>query len=216
VATGAEDELLRGSAARAADAFALAARSALNGNAMAAAIRYVFAARAAQRSPPASVREAIGVIVSRLGPVLELSTVGEASSTLRPAALDPEALDQLAARYAAKDDEDSATSARALAEVIRGNADSAVRIAQEAQVGGSSRSHLIAAIAQGATGRLGESVRSALLALAAARRTTDAAGEAAALALLGTLYRSLGRDTDSTALTERAHAIPKAATRPPA
>lgn len=79
---------------------------------------------------------------------------------------------------------------RALAGLLKGDATLARRVG----AGGSSvRDHLLGALAAARESHVPAAVRSAVAALAQARRERDVSGEAATLAMLASLYHAVGR-----------------------
>ncbi|MBL8683783.1 MAG: hypothetical protein JNK05_31715 [Myxococcales bacterium] len=194
----------------AAIAFALAARSALEAGLRASALRYlVLAARHPDQN---EVSATIRSTLQALGPAVSFEVVGARTRPSRARTLDPTALDAAAAQLEATD-ADGAARLRALAELIRGNSQRAMQIASAPPSSdeSSSKLQLTAALAQAATGDAPRAVRSTVLALAIARQRTDTAGEAAALSLLASLYRALGRDDDARTMAEAARKLLPAA-----
>jgi hypothetical protein len=218
-AAAGESLLRAGRTRESAASFARAARNALEGKLRAAAVRYLAAAR-----PPGgtdrladdvkavmrSVADAIGsaVVVTRHG--------GEPDTVSRPRAVDPEYLEQTAAHLAERNDVEGAARLRTLAEVVRGNSQKALRISGSHSSEGSSRSQLVAALAQAGAGEMHVAIRSALTALAIARKAHERSGEAAALAVLSTLYKASGHEAESRGLAESARKLQSPASHDPA
>jgi hypothetical protein len=205
--TRAEALRRQGRARDAAEAYARAATAALEAGLRAAAVRYVAAAHpgSGASAPSAGVSAALEAIATALGPAVQIESLDKPeTSGSRARVLDPEALEQAAAQFDSRDDTDAAARLRALAELARGNAQRALRLADAGRTEGSSKSQLTVALTQAAAGELPRAVRTTLAALAQSRRSGEAGGEAAALALLSALYRASGRDDDARILAEGA------------
>jgi|LNFM01.1.fsa_nt_gb hypothetical protein len=194
----------------AAVAFALASRTALEAELRATALRYLVVA--ARHPDQPEVAACIRATLSSLGPAVSFEVVGARTRPSRARALDPNALDATAMQLEATD-ADGAARLRALAELVRGNSQRAMQIASAPPSSdeSSSKLQLTAALAQAATGDAPRAVRSTILALAIARQRSDAAGEAAALSLLASLYRAFGRDEDARTMAEAARRLLPAA-----
>lgn len=188
-------------------AFAQAARTALDANAHAAALRFLV--HAARDSDQPEIASTIRATLAAIGPAVSFEVVGARTRPSRARTFDPFALEAAAAQLESRDDADGASRLRALAELVRGNSQRAVQLtATSAAVDeSSSKLQLTAALAQASSGDAARAVRSTLLALAIARQRNDATGEAAALSLLSSLYRALGRDDDAKAIAEAARRL---------
>ncbi len=211
VGARAEEERRRGTPEKAAEIYASAARFALQAGHLAAAARFASAAQTQGGAISSHVREMTAKIAQKLIPGMVLRELeGSRPALARGKTLDPTALEHAATGYDERAQPETASRMRALAELLRGNGDKAVSLGGGGSHHGSSRTHLVTALGQGSKGHLADAVRSTLLALAAARRSHDGSGEAAALALMGTLYRTLGRTEEARALSEHAHHVPVA------
>jgi tetratricopeptide (TPR) repeat protein len=185
-------------------AFAQAARAALDAGATAAALRFLV--HASRDSDQPEIASTIRAALAAIGPAVTFEVVGARVRPSRARTFDPFALEAAAAQLESRDDADGASRLRALAELVRGNSQRAVQLtATSAAVDeSSSKLQLTAALAQASSGDAPRAVRSTLLALAIARQRNDSVGEAAALSLLSSLYRALGRDDDARAIADAA------------
>lgn len=186
--------------------FAQAARSALDARAHASALRYLVLA--ARDSDQPEIAETIRAVLGALGPAVRFETVGARTRPARVRTFDPTALEAAAAQLEDRDT-DGASRLRALAELVRGNSARAMQLtaATASSDESSSKLQLTAALAQAANGDAQRAVRSTVLALAIARGRSDAPGEAAALSLLSSLFRALGRDEDARSFAESARRL---------
>jgi hypothetical protein len=179
------------------------------------AVRYLAAARPANSTErlPDDVKAIMRSVVDAIGPAVVVVKEGAvAGSSAHARAVDPEHLEQTAAQLAERNDVEGAARLRALAEVVRGNSQRALRISGSHSSEGSSRSQLVAALAQAGAGELQLAIRTALTALALARKVGERSGEAAALAVLASLYKAAGAEVEARGLAESAH---KLQVRPP-
>jgi hypothetical protein len=187
--------------------FSQAAKAALEARLRASALRFmVLAAREADQP---EVSDTLRATLAALGPAVTFEVVGARQRPSRSRTLDPMSLDAAALQLDENGDGDGAARLRALAELIRGNSQRAVQLTAAGLNTDetSSKLQLTAALAQAATGDGSRAVRSALSALSLARQRSDSAGEAAALSLLASLYRALGRDDDARVLAESARKL---------
>ena len=126
------------------------------------------------------------------------------SQNRAPVRSTPAHLEETASQLAERHDDEGASRLRALAEAVRGNSQRALRLSGRHSMEGSSKGQLVAAIAQASAGELQTAVRTALTALVIARRANERGGEAAALAVLSTLYKAAGCEDESRGLAEHA------------
>ena len=202
------ERLLRSGQARpAASAFAKASRAALTANLRAPAVR--FAAAALQHGGRGEgmledARAAVVAVVEALGRTVVIERVDAGSADGAVRTFDPAHLEETASQMADRHDDEGASRLRALAEAVRGNSQRALRLSGRHSMDGSSKGQLVTAIAQASAGELQTAVRTALTALVMARRASERSGEAAALAVLSTLYKAAGCEEDSRSLGEHA------------
>ncbi len=188
----------------AARALALGARRALAVGDLSAAVRLCVSATEVNPGMYATeVEETRAEVALALGAAVRVAQQGVGLRT-PPRRLDPEALHQSADAHAASGDMATATRLRALAALALGDNHPALRLAE---VSGTSRDHLVGAIARARGGQATGAVRSALAALSLARRGGDVAGETAALTFLEAMYTALGRDAEAHALGLAARAV---------
>jgi tetratricopeptide (TPR) repeat protein len=185
-------------------AFAQAARAALDAGATAAALRYLV--HASRDSDHPEIAATIRATLSAIGPAVTLEVLGTRTRPSRARSFDPSALEAAAADLESRNDADGASRLRALAELIRGNSQRAMQLTATSAAAdeSSAKRQLTVALAQASSGDAPSAARSALLALAIARQRNDSVGEAAALSLLSSLYRALGRDDDARAIADAA------------
>lgn len=184
--------------------FASAARAALDAHQHAAALRYLtLASRHADQPEVSSV---IRATLAALGPAVQCEVIGARPRPSRARSLSAESLLASADQLEQHGDGEGAARLRALAELIRGNSQRAMQLTAHSSSAdeSSSKLQLTAALAQAASGDAARAIRSTVLALALARQRGDAQGEAAALSLLSSLYRALGRDEDARAIADAA------------
>ena len=202
-ASEAEHLLSLGKQRDAGSPFVEAAAMALEAGLKAAAVRFIAAALphgGGEAVLSEELRGAVRTIARTLGPAVVVEVEGARPSR----AMDPEALEQAASQFTDRNDTEGAERLLALAEVVRGNSQKALRITGRHSTDGSGKSQLVTAIAQAAAGETRVAVRSALRALVSSRRSADRSGEAAALAVLSSVYKACGRDDDARTLAESA------------
>ena len=208
-ASEAEQLLSLGKQRDAGSLYVEAAAMALEAGLRAAAVRFIAAALPDGRGEEALSEELLGAvrtIAKILGPAVVVEREGGRGNR----AMDAEALEHAAAHAMERNDTASAERMRALAEVVRGNAQNALRITGKHSTDGTSKSQLISAIAQASAGEMRVAVRTALRALIVARRASDRGGEAAALAVLSSVYKAAGRDEDARRLAAGAKHLQQA------
>jgi hypothetical protein len=194
--------------------YARAATAALSLGLRAAAVRFAAAAMPAGGDGtglPAEVLEAVRAVTAAISPAVTVEPLGGADATVRTRALDPLALEQAAAHFAERNDPEGEARMRALAELMRGNSQRALGITRRPGGDGTGKGQLVAALAQGAAGEIHAAIRTSLGALALARRHNESSGEAAALALLSSLYRAAGREDDARTLADGVKRLQRAA-----
>lgn len=182
--------------------FVRAARAALAAGDRGAAVRLL--ASTASRPRPfgdTSIETAMRSVAAELGPLATVTAVAGATAA---SSASPEALESAARAREASGDAPAAMRLRALAGLLKGDPSLARRVG----AGGTSvRDHLLGALAHARESRVPAAVRSAVAALAQARRERDAGGEAATLAMLASLYHAVGRHDAavrlSTAISSR-------------
>ncbi len=205
-AAEAEHLLSQGKVRDAGSLFVEAAAMALEAGLRAAAVRFIAAALPHGGHEAVLSEELLGAARS-ITRALGLAVVIEPEGGRSAGAMDPATLEQAAAQCSERHDEAGAERLRVLAEVMRGNTQSALRITGRHSGGGSSKSQLVAAIAQAGAGEMRLGIRTALSALSMSRKASDRGGEAAALAVLSSLYKACGRDDDARALADGARAL---------
>jgi hypothetical protein len=189
--------------------FVEAAAMALEAGLSAAGVRFIAAALpngGRETALPDELIGAVKTIARTLGPALVIEPEGGHAGR----AMDADALDQAAAQALERNDLVGAERLRALAEVVRGNSQNALRITGRHSTDGSSKSQLVSAIAQASAGEMRVAVRTALRALIMARSASDRSGEAAALAVLSSMYKAAGREEDARRLAAGAKHLQQA------
>lgn len=197
----------------AAEPFAHAATMALHAGLHAAAVRYAAASNAeptvTARLDP--VRIALRAVATALGPTVVCNPIGpEAARTERDKSIDPVSIAPAEEPHELHRDKTAGTHSLTSAKLVRARRDNAQRTPQRPKDpahDGASKSHLMTALSQATAGDVPQAVRTALSALAIARRAGDVGGEAAALALLSALYRAVGREHDAVSLARKARAL---------
>jgi hypothetical protein len=208
-ASEAEQLLSMGKLRDAGSLFVEAAAMALEAGLSAAAVRFIAAALPNGGHDAALADELLGAvktIARTLGPAVVIQPEGGRGGR----AMDPEALEQAAQHAVERNDMVGAERLRALAEVVRGNSQNALRITGRHSSDGSSKSQLVSAIALASAGEMRVAVRTALRALLVARRASDRSGEAAALAVLSSMYKAAGREDDARRLAAGAKHLQQA------
>lgn len=172
----------------AATRFVRAARAALAAGDRGAAVR-LLASTASLPRPfgDTSIETAMRAVAAELGPLATVTAVAGATAA---SSASPEALETAARAREATGDAPAAMRLRALAGLLKGDASLARRVGAD---GTSVRDHLLGALAHARESRVPAAVRSAVAALAQARRERDTSGEAATLAMLASLYHAVGR-----------------------
>lgn len=175
-------------AADTASRFVRAARAALAAGDRGASVRLLATAAALPRPfGDTSIETAMRAVAAELGP---LATVTAMAGATAASSASPEALETAARAREATGDAPAAMRLRALAGLLKGDASLARRVGAD---GTSVRDHLLGALAHARESRVPAAVRSAVAALAQARRERDTSGEAATLAMLASLYHAVGR-----------------------
>ncbi|MEI8256122.1 MAG: hypothetical protein WCJ30_10675, partial [Deltaproteobacteria bacterium] len=205
-ASEAEHLLSLGKVRDAGSLFVEAAAMALEAGLRAAAVRYIAAALPHGGHEAVLSAEMLGA-ARAITRALGLAVVIEPEGGRTTSAMDPATLEQAAVHCADRNDEAGAERLRALAEVMRGNTQNALRITGRHSADASGKSQLVAAIAQAGAGEMRLGIRTALGALAISRRGADRGGEAAALAVLSSLFKACGRDDDARSLADGARSL---------
>ncbi|MDP3278966.1 MAG: hypothetical protein Q8Q09_27485 [Deltaproteobacteria bacterium] len=204
VALAAQGERLLGAqqATEAARTFAQAAATADKAGLKTTALRYLVLARREFNS--LEVATIARAILDDMGPVVSVTVTGGLSRPSRSKPLDAVSLESAAGQLDAQDDPEGAQRLRTLAALVRGNVQRALQLADARgpEDHQDAKTLLTAALAQASTGDMGRAVRSTLAALATARSRREGAGEVAALSLLSTFYRALGREEASLSFAE--------------
>lgn len=168
--------------------FVRAARAALAAGDRGAAVRLLASTISLPRAfGDTSIETAMRAVAAELGPLATVTAVAGATAA---SSASPEALESAARAREATGDAPAAMRLRALAGLLKGDASLARRVGAD---GTSVRDHLLGALAHARESRVPAAVRSAVAALAQARRERDTSGEAATLAMLASLYHAVGR-----------------------